>query len=572
MIEIHKDKDIYFCCHLFSRPIRQKQYAIAPHLLWADLDEVDPRTCDIKPTIAIESSPGRFVGIWLVDEEIEEEINRDLTYYLGADHGGWDFTQVLRVPGTVNYKYTSNPRVRLLYDNGPTYKLRDIKRKLPQEEHEVILNASEVYEKYQRMLQPWVRRELLTQKVPVGKRSEMIWKLQHALLEAGLSKDETFTLIKASGWNKFKGRSSEDKQLRRELDKIVGERMQGGVEKSIIKQKYLACSMAEVEEQEIDWIWYPILARGEVSIIEGDPGLGKSYLTQMISKAICDAETLPSWGVSGAARGVNQPSKVAYFDMENSADTVTKKRLLSNGIKHIENFYQEEEPFSWADADRMAHVMEAIERIKPAVVVFDTMNTYLGGHVDTGRANSSQEAMFPLREIASRYHCAVIIIRHLVKAKKDKSALAAGQGSIAFAGFVRMVATVGHLPDDSEVCAFAVTKTNLASRPKHVLTYEIIRLPDKGNLRDRSLFKWGELVEGEADDIIQPSKKNAEKGECEEWLKKELNGHEVEFSKIERMAETRGFSKRTLYRAADKIEVNKETTGFGKNKKTTWSL
>lgn len=540
-----------------------------PKLLWADLDEVDPRECKIKPTIAFESSPGRYVGLWIVDKEIEESINRRLTYHLGADHGGWDLTQVLRVPGTTNYKYSSTPRVRILYDDGPSYKLRDIVKKLPDEEVRNNLDASEVYDKYQRMLPPWVRRELLVQKVPVGKRSEMIWKLEHALLEAGLSKEETFTLIKSSGWNKFKGRASEDEQLTRELDKVVNARMKGGAAKSTIKHKYLAHSMADVEAEEIDWLWYPILARGEITIIEGDPGLGKSYLTQMIAKAICDGERLPTLGKKSKA----VEGKVAYFDMENSAGTVTKKRLMSNGLENSENFYQEEEPFSWADEERMVEVMSAIERIKPAIVVFDTMNTYLGGHVDTGRANSSQEAMFPLREIANRYNCAVVIIRHLVKAKKDKSALHAGQGSIAFAGFVRIVVTVGRLPDDNDTLCMALTKCNLAPPLHDVLTFEIKKLPDTLKESDRSQFVWGDLVSGiNADDIIKPHEKNTESAEVEGWLKNELDETSLEVKKLEVMAEKRGYSRRVLYRAADKIGVIKVSKGFGREKTSWWSL
>src|SRR5690606_1870011 len=101
--------------HGFTKPERNKNFAAIPKLLWADLDEADPRTCAIKPTIAIESSPGRFAGLWLVDAPMTEEINRRLTYFLGADKSGWDLTQVLRVPGTNNYKYNSNPRVRILW-------------------------------------------------------------------------------------------------------------------------------------------------------------------------------------------------------------------------------------------------------------------------------------------------------------------------------------------------------------------------------------------------------------------------------------------------------------------------
>jgi len=574
------DKDIYWCVHGFSKncvdsdgvPRRKKEYAVLPKMLWADLDEADPRKMKPRPTIAIESSPGRFVGLWLTNKTIEESLNRRLTYHLDADHGGWDLTQVLRVPGTVNYKYTSTPRVRLLWDDGPMWDVKAIEKLLPDEpDVDDDLTAVTVFDKYEKKLPPWLRRELMASKVPTGKRSEMIWKLEHALLEHGLSKDETFVLIKASAWNKFKGRNSEDAQLRRELDKVVAERMKTGSSKLSTKHKYLAHSMAEVEAEEIDWIWYPILARGEITIIEGDPGLGKSYLTQMVAKGICDGNELPEFMKGTRAEPV--VGKVAYFDMENSAGTVTKKRLSNNGLENQSSFYQEEEPFSWADTDRMTQVYEALERIKPTLVVFDTMNTYLGGAVDTGRANSSQEAMFPLREIANRFNCAVVVIRHLVKSKKDKSALHAGQGSIAFAGFVRIVATVGRLPDDPDVGAIAVTKCNLAPMPRDVLTFEIVKLPDLKGERDRSRFKWGELVKDvAADDIIKPAEKNSDKEDAEEFLRNILEADREDVKKLEVMAEKRGISRRTLQRAADAIGVTKKVEGFGKDKVSYWSL
>lgn len=580
----NKDKDIYFCPHGFNKKCvddegnarRKKEYAVMPKMLWADLDEISPRDIKPKPTIAIESSPGRYVGLWFTNEVIEESLNRRLTYHLGADHGGWDLTQVLRVPGTLNYKYNSTPRVKLLWDDGPSWTLDKIEGLLP-EEDEVSsdMTSTDIFTKYEKSLTPMIRRELMSQKAPpAGKRSEMLWKIEHACLEAGMSKDETFVLIKGSVWNKFKGRSSEDAQLRRELDKVVQERLKAGAGSNgtTLKHKYLAHSIAEIEQEEIDWIWYPILARGEITIIEGDPNGGKSYLTQMISKAICDGLKMPEF-IKGRHVAPVQ-GKVAYFDMENSAGTVTKKRLVTNGLEHQENFYQEEEPFSWADTERMTHVYEALERIKPTLVVFDTMNTYLGGAVDTGRANSSQEAMFPLREIANRFNCAVVVIRHLVKSKKDKSALHAGQGSIAFAGFVRIVATVGKLPEDPDVGAIAVTKCNLGPMPKDALTFEIVGLPDLKNERDRSRFKWGELIKGiSADDIIKTPEKNSDREDAEQFLTEALDEvDEEDVKKLEVMAEKRGISRRTLQRAAEAIGVTKRMKGFGKDKTSFWSM
>lgn len=131
-VEANRGKNVYACPHGFSRPYRQKQYAVMPKLLWADLDDADPYEMELQPTIAFQSSPGRFVGLWQTDRPVTEDLNRRLTYHVGADRGGWDSTQVLRlIPRTTNFKYAHEPKVKLLWSDGPTYRVRDLERELP---------------------------------------------------------------------------------------------------------------------------------------------------------------------------------------------------------------------------------------------------------------------------------------------------------------------------------------------------------------------------------------------------------------------------------------------------------
>src|SRR6185437_4668918 len=97
-VRAQRDSDVYFCPHGFSYPTRRREFAVAPRLLWADLDAVDPRTIAWTPQVAIESSPGRYMGLWYTDTEVDDHLNKRMSYAVGADRGGWDFTQVLRVP------------------------------------------------------------------------------------------------------------------------------------------------------------------------------------------------------------------------------------------------------------------------------------------------------------------------------------------------------------------------------------------------------------------------------------------------------------------------------------------
>jgi len=113
---IPEGADIYFSILSFDGA-RRKENALPGNWLWADLDEVNPYEIDLQPTIAWQSSTGRYQALWelneYVDSEVLEKVNQKLTYKIGADKGGWSVTKVLRIPGTNNYKYEDTPKVRL---------------------------------------------------------------------------------------------------------------------------------------------------------------------------------------------------------------------------------------------------------------------------------------------------------------------------------------------------------------------------------------------------------------------------------------------------------------------------
>lgn len=574
-ISDNMDKDIYACPHGFSDRIRQKEFAVDPCLLYADLDAANPKDLEIRPTIAIESSPGRFVGYWVTDKPVTEQLNRRLSYSIGADISGWDRTQVLRVPNTRNYKYPAEPRVKILWTDGPTYETDRLEKIVPQlksvRSEDVNEAAGRIFKRYENKLPRWVRKELIHGKPTIGKRSEVLWKLQNELLEAGMSRDEAFDLLWVSPWNKFKDRTNGVDQLWRELDKSLEQHFEGyaapkNSDEDPSSFNPLARPISEVEEEEIDWLIPGWLARKELTIVEGDPGLGKSYMMQMIAGAICDGKRVPSEQHYEPAQG-----RVAYFDTENTAGSVTKVRLEENGIVCQHNYYQEEQPFSIDDEERWQRVEEVLEDFRPTMIVFDTINIYIGG-ADTYRSSETQQALARFKMLGSHLNCAVVILRHLTKGNKDK-ALYAGQGSIAFTGVARIVLTVGTSPDDEETRVVACTKMNIGKKPR-ALTWRIDAMPDTLKRKNRSRFTWGEFVDLSSDEIIaaKPAKNN-DKESAMKWLAETLEGgKEVEVSRIEKMAEARAISRTTLNRAADAIGVVKDVSGFGKNKVSKWHL
>ncbi len=581
-VEANLDKDLYWCPHGFDKNRRLRKHAEPPELLYSDMDEIDPRNIDYMPTIAWESSPGRFVGLWILDGIMSEELNRAMTYKIGADKGGWDLTQVLRIPGTKNYKYSSTPKVRMLWVDGPTWTVEELTKKLlsnKRTDTKTKNKARDIYHKFHVRLPHHFRREIFKGKPKEGKRSEVLWRLVNEAIEAGMSKDQAFEVLRVSPWNKFKRRRDGDEQLQREIGKGIDKDFDPEVEipgddpddysteDDEPEVNRLVNSMAEQELQKVEWIWYPYLAKGEVTILEGDPGLGKSYLAQMVCKGIVDGDRLPS-----SRRRRVQNGRVVYFDIENSAGTVTKRRLVDNDCINLDRYFQDEEPFSIDDEETLDHVYEAVDKIRPTIIVFDTINTYIG-RADTHKAAEVTQSFGEFRLMARRFDCAVLVLRHLTKGGRDR-AIYRGQGNIAFAALARFVYLITKSPDDEDTRVLSCSKVNFAREPKS-LTFRIDPLADTLKDQDRSRFTWGEFVDWTSDDLVAPrdnSAKGAKVSEAEAFLKELLADKPMDALAIIRAAEARGISKRTVQRARERLDVKIIKKGFGKKKKSMWSF
>lgn len=108
LAESGRGREAYFCAHLLTDRRRVKENAAEVLALWGDLDGAEIPNGDLSPTAVVESSPGRYHAYWRLDEpvapELAERLNQRLARKIGADASGFDLSQVLRVPGTVNHK------------------------------------------------------------------------------------------------------------------------------------------------------------------------------------------------------------------------------------------------------------------------------------------------------------------------------------------------------------------------------------------------------------------------------------------------------------------------------------
>lgn len=224
-------EDLYYSVAQYSRRGRAIEDVMASDWLWADLDEVHPSDAaalGYMPTVAVESSPGRYQALWKLTGRLApsalEKLNRGLSYALEADRGGWDLTQVLRIPGTRNFKYADSPLVRLMwYRKELVYDPRSVwasvRKAIPAD------TAGGASVSLPRTAIPAKAKALLratSDSVVEGERSARLWELECLLAESGLDSDSIFELVRGSAWNKWRGSGdSGRRRLRGDIAKAL---------------------------------------------------------------------------------------------------------------------------------------------------------------------------------------------------------------------------------------------------------------------------------------------------------------------------------------------------------------
>lgn len=229
-------KNVYFCVHLLDKASRKKENALPTNLAWADLDAQNPKTVNPPPSIALETSPGRYHGLWRmalpVSPEVAEDYSRRLAYLLDeADPSGWDRTQLLRIPFTINHKYDQKPIVSVLYATEEFVAVEELE-KLPYvapangngPDHEPpvpdLIDADAIIQRYAIPLSRTGFTELFEYEPSTGDDwSRLLWKLINTCLECGMSADETFSITFRSKVNKYERDGRPPRYLWRDIIK-----------------------------------------------------------------------------------------------------------------------------------------------------------------------------------------------------------------------------------------------------------------------------------------------------------------------------------------------------------------
>ena len=415
-------------------------------VLWADLDECDVHTVYPKPTIAWESSPGRYAALWRLDKPypLDDVLRacKGIAYEYapqGADKGGWDATQVLRFPGTRNYK--RNPEGdpgRLLWANDTVYSITDFPIA---EEYTDYPDVTDTIVSTNIALPEWVRQELKRETLPPGAdRSAMLWRLEHAMLEAGLPVMDIVALLWPTVWNKYKQRRDGKAQLVKEVLKCEKEYVeQGAIQEveegeSVLPEKgvtaydfptFLSQKLSPPRWQ-VDRYW----TLNSLGMIAGEPKAYKSILATDLALSV--ASMRPFLDVYP----VYEPGPVLYINEENDAalvqDRIFKmaahKGLLDYRktehdrlvfLRDIPLYVQNNEGFDLVDYGWRDAVEEFIKDKGISMLILDPFYMMLG-EIDENDSSEVRPILRWLSSLRQKYMCSVLLVHHYNKSGSEK--------------------------------------------------------------------------------------------------------------------------------------------------------
>ena len=212
-------------------------------------------------------------------------------------------------------------------------------------------------------------------------------------------------------------------------------------------------SMDQVPVEEVQWLWYPYIPYGKLTIIHGDPGEGKTTLILRLAALLSQGESLP------CDDRPQEPVKIIYQTAEDGLGDTIKPRLLAGDADCAQIKVIDETEASLTLLDE--RVEQAISETGARVMILDPVQAYVGTGVDMNRANEVRTVLAQLSRIAEKYKCAVILVGHLNKAQGTKSQYR-GLGSIDFQAAARSVLIVGRVKEKPEVRVMAHEKSSLA--------------------------------------------------------------------------------------------------------------
>jgi archaellum biogenesis ATPase FlaH len=338
--------------------------------------------------------------------------------------------------------------------------------------------------------------------------------------------------------------------------------------------------IADVRPEAVKWLWPGRIPLGELTMIVGDPGLGKSQICASLASVVTNGG---QWPVTRERADVGS---VLILSAEDNVKHTIRPRLDAAGadvkrchtLQAVRRTSEDGTSFEGSfnlveDLAKLSVLMDHLGDVR--MVIIDPVSAYLG-ETDSHKNAEVRGMLAPLTTLAGSHRAAVILVSHLTKSQST-SALMRVQGSIAFAALCRAVWGVAADKDNHQRRLFMPLKNNLG-QDKSGLAYSIESHQLEGGDEpiQTSRIMWeAELVDMQADEAFGGALNYEERDEmrgAKEFLTEALADGRVRASDVQNAAKQAGHSPTTLGRAKRAMKIISEREGFGPKATYYWRL
>jgi hypothetical protein len=305
---------------------------------------------------------------------------------------------------------------------------------------------------------------------------------------------------------------------------------------------------SEITARPVDWLWPGRLALGELAILEGDPGLGKSFLALDLCARLSTGRPWPDESPAPAAASV-------YLSGEDSDEATVGPRLRALGADLTRVFLHERDGGELAatlslPAD-VAAVEDVVARTQARLLVLDPVTHFLGDGANLHTRAGLRRALGPLAALARRCGCVVLLVRHLNKGEGQR-ALYRGLGGMGLVGTCRSAWLVARDADEPGRCVLAQVKNNLAV-PQPSLAFTMTTAEDGS-----PALNWLGPVEAGADDLMgtpNRGRRPVKRREATAFLQEALADGPLKVSDLWERAGREGLGEKTVRDAKDQLDI-----------------
>ena len=596
---------------------RKKGNVARIRCVFAELDDGWPeQDFPIEPTFTVESSPGKYHAYWILDGELSalefDGVMRRMIQDYGSDPSAKDRTRVLRVAGTWHNKHPEQPHLaRITQASDRRYSREEIVGAFPPIENmptsshsrKISIALAKAYGEFEPKLVKKVRSaaahldkatdgdefwerntwldwgmalhaespdsdvayelwcNLSEQYCPEkydAKVQQTTWKSFSDEVENGITLGTIFHRAKVSGWEWNNAASEDSKQG-------TSRRTKRGGGLQVVR-------LSDLESRPIEWLWPGRIAHGKLSVLVGDPSVGKSQLTADIASRVTTGRGFPvvtSWGDIVSESKQTTPGSVLLIAGEDDPRDTILPRLEAAGADVSKVALIEGEETTDKDGNvsvATLSIRSAVPKIEDLVdqigdvkaIIIDPISMYLG-KTDSHNNSDIRAALDPIVRLATRKGIALICVSHLNKGN-GQNAMYRVTGSLGLPAAARSVFIIGRDPADEEGSTrrlFLPVKNNLAEEGVG-LEFSIRRVSTAQGV-ETSKVEWSEkAAKTVASEILGSTKETEDSSALEDatrFLKLELFDGWVESKELQKRAKGQEHAWATVRRAMKSLSI-----------------